>query len=381
MPDTRRNFIKNIPYAVGGAVVAGAGSAGAKERFKPFGKRKSPTDERLIKIGAITCSQRHHLPHIWGYLFNPITYSDFTWSRTTGMVMTHVWDINTKRSKMLQDEYGTKPVKNYDDMVDKVDGILVSSLESIDYFPELIEPYLKAGMPVFVNRPFASSMGDAMRMVEMSKRYNTPIMSGSSLEYVNEVYVMKRLLREAENPIISGINAHNSSTDYTNHAIHGIWMVMEMFGGGIEYVSAHLSNGTPFSHHNLTILMKYKARGEKQPPFFACVQNCPNPITALYAEAITNKGNFRQEVWCAHDHYPYRYFIFVPMLLMFQRMIEFREMPQTHEFILEKTAVFIAGYKSFLEKGGAPVCLDEIEDDWRADCDLVPETYPEGFFK
>ncbi len=380
MFDDRRNFMKKFSYGAAVTTAAGAANSHAQEQFKPFGKRKGPTDERLIKIGAITCSQRHHLPHIWGYLFNPITYNNFTWSRSTGMVITHVWDKNPEESKTFSDQYGARPVNNYDDMVGKVDAVLVSSLESIDHFPQLIEPYLKAGMPVFINRPFASSMRDARQMVEMSKRYNAPIMTGSSLEYVNEVYVMKRLLREAGDVVISGINAHNSSTDYSSHAVHGFWMVLEMFGGGIEYVSAHLSNGTPFSHHNLTMLMKYKARGKDQPPFFACIQNCPNPITALYAEAITNKGNFRQDVWCAHDHYPYRYFIFVPMLLAFQRMIEFHEMPQTYEHILEKTAVFLAGYKSFLERNGAPVYLDELEEDWRADCDFIDEQYSDGFF-
>ena len=61
-------------------------------------------------------------------------------------------------------------------------------------------------------------------------------------------------------------------------------------------------------------------------------------------------------------------------------MIELREMPQTYEHILEKTAVFLAGYQSFLGKDGTPVYLDDLEEDWRADCDFIDEHYSEGFF-
>ncbi len=43
-------------------------------------------------------------------------------------------------------------------MVGKVDGIIVSDYQSLFWHPQLVRPYLEAGMPVYINRPFAASV-------------------------------------------------------------------------------------------------------------------------------------------------------------------------------------------------------------------------------
>ena len=69
----------------------------------------------------------------------------------------------------------------------------------------------------------------------------------------------------------------------------------------------------------------------------------------------------------------------VPLLLEMQEMFETRKMPDPHEAIYEKVQMFLAGFKSHMECGGAPVGLDEIGD-WTAPL-LNPDPYPDGFFK
>ncbi len=59
-------------------------------------------------------------------------------------------------------------------------------------------------------------------------------------------------------------------------------------------------------------------------------------------------------------------------------MFETREMPRPYEVIMEKTKLFLAGFKSHVECGGRPVALPEIGD-WRAPL-LNPDPYPEGYF-
>jgi hypothetical protein len=71
-------------------------------------------------------------------------------------------------------------------------------------------------------------------------------------------------------------------------------------------------------------------------------------------------------------------YFWLPIVVAMQRMFETRRMPQSYECILEKTAMFLAGFRSHLDAGGAPVSLDRLGD-WRAPL-LNPDPYPDGFF-
>ena len=141
--------------AAGGAVLGAAAPASANR--KPF-KRKSPSSTELIEVGIITCGYYSHIESIWGRLINPIgedgngTY----WPRQSGMVMTMVWDPDREAAGKFAQKYNIKVVKNYYDMVDKVDGVIMSDYYATGWWPQLSKPYLEAGIPALINRPFGT---------------------------------------------------------------------------------------------------------------------------------------------------------------------------------------------------------------------------------
>jgi len=47
-------------------------------------------------------------------------------------------------------------------------------------------------------------------------------------------------------------------------------------------------------------------------------------------------------------------------------MVETRKMPQTHEFILDKTRTFLTGFYSHCEMNGRMVTCADLPEDWRA---------------
>ena len=55
-----------------------------------------------------------------------------------------------------------------------------------------------------------------------------------------------------------------------------------------------------------------------------------------------------------------------------ERMFETREMPQSYDYMLKKTRIFLAGFKSHLEHNGGLVSVDDLPDDWEA-----PNPYPD----
>jgi hypothetical protein len=49
-----------------------------------------------------------------------------------------------------------------------------------------------------------------------------------------------------------------------------------------------------------------------------------------------------------------------------QRLFETRQMQWSHEYILQKTKIFLTAFKSHLEHRGALIRVDDLPDDWEA---------------
>ena len=111
---------------------------------------------KLHRIGVLTCHPtHHHMPNIYGPLIQCVPMEeDYTPTRMTGMELTHIWDHDPQRVESFCAKFGTVPVERYDDMVDKVDGIMLTNLCAGDYFHLLAAPYLQAGIPVFLQSLF-----------------------------------------------------------------------------------------------------------------------------------------------------------------------------------------------------------------------------------
>ncbi|MFC1508861.1 Gfo/Idh/MocA family oxidoreductase [Candidatus Omnitrophota bacterium] len=375
MPLSRRSFFGSVSGAAAGLTAESTKKAAAQGRTVKPGAGIKP-----IRIGVVTCHPtHHHMPNVWGRIIQCLPMrSGFPNTRMTGMLLTHMWDNNKDRVDSFCDMFGTQPVQKYDDMVDKVDGVIISDMRNSSYFPELAEPYLKAGVPILFNRPFTSSVGRVKRIIASSKKHGTPLMTASGWEYCKEVYAMKRKVEEW-GPGIKGVAALNSSAEVT-HDVHGVWIICAAVGVGIESVSVSRHLKSIYEHGSDTWSIQYIARGDN-PPFYATLHNTQDHDSNSWVKIILDKGTFEQCLWyLGGNGEPRVQYYFLPPLLEFQRMIERGEMPQSHEHVLEKTAVFIAGFKSHLDYGGKPVKLSELEDDYTVESDKEPITYPDGFF-
>jgi len=379
--NTRRNFLSKGVQAAG-AVTAGALSGGraGQAQAKTW---KRTTNDSLIRIGALTSGYHHHLFSIWGPMINPVPQNDSILPRMNGMVMTHVWDIDKQHQKEFADKFNVKQVEHYDDMVGEVDAIMVCEVWSIDRWYQLSAPYLRAGIPVFYNRPFSSSMKQAKAIVNLSKETGTPICTFSSWEYCFAASAMRRKLLlwggGKELPPINGVVAYNASADIT-HDIHGLWLILACVGPGIESVSADVVGKDIYSTTSTTWTLRFKPRG-KNPGFFAALVNSQDPDSNGWIKVLAPQGTFETNLLHMEDYDSRRFEFFNTPLIEFQKMVERGTMPQTHEHILDKTAVFLAGVKSHRDHGGAKVRIDELPDDYYVQADTGVEEYPAGMFK
>lgn len=183
----RRSFLGETMLAGVGALATASGNRPIEAAQGVRKKLKSPSSLELIHVGFLGCDPSGHLA-IWGPLINPTD----GWTRRTGMVISHCWDIDKNDEERFATTYGCERVKNYNDMIGKVDGIIIPSFDTaFGINKHLVKPYLEAGIPTFINRPFAFNMADAEAIVQLSKKTGTPIMCGSAYEFCKEVPVLQ----------------------------------------------------------------------------------------------------------------------------------------------------------------------------------------------
>ncbi len=93
-------------------------------------------------------------------------------------------------TKQLRDDYGLEIVDTIEELCRKVDGVL---LESVDGRPHLKQaiPVIKAGKPLFIDKPMAGSLADVIEIFRLAKENNVPCWSSSSLRYSPAIVELK----------------------------------------------------------------------------------------------------------------------------------------------------------------------------------------------
>lgn len=352
--DRRKNVISRRKALKAGVMSAGTllGTAATAQAETIRFKRKSPND--LVEIGVLTCD-RTHTSSLWGPLINAVGKT-----RTTGMVMTHCWDVNEEKKLEFAKKYSCTPVKNFDDMIGKVDGILNGNYDSIMCNHKINQPYLEAGVPTFINRPFANSMAIAKETLSQAKKGDAPLMCGSSFEFTRDVMVIKDRVKDWK---ITGYCADNSMSDYSTHGVHGLWMCLKVVDDPV--ISAAYI--TPdWKKPNGLVVIEHQAK-EDGSLYYGALQEIPGGLTNAHIKVYTQRAEyFEQWLWWERGSYDRDFAMWTPMLLYYQIMVEQGKtaMPEPYDAIERKTAVYLAAFKSHLEEGGKPVKIAELDDGW-----------------
>ncbi|QEH39094.1 Oxidoreductase family, NAD-binding Rossmann fold [Aquisphaera giovannonii] len=150
---------------------------------------------------------------------------------------------NTKHveeyTRELRDVHKVEIVGSIDALLAKVDVVL---LESVDGRPHLAqaEPVFRARKPVFIDKPVAGSLADAVRIGRLAERSGTPWFSSSALRYSPSIRKL------AGNPAIGdvvGCDAFSPSPLEPHHpdlfwyGIHGVETLYTVMGPGCISVS------------------------------------------------------------------------------------------------------------------------------------------------
>ena len=133
---------------------------------------------------------------------------------------------------------GIEIVDSIPKLLEKVDVVLLESVDGRIHLQEAA-PVIKAGKPLFIDKPVAGSLVDAIIIYELAKKRQVPCFSSSSLRFGS----IQALKQNAELGEIAGAATWGSCSyqegtpDMFFYGIHGIEALFALMGTGCESVA------------------------------------------------------------------------------------------------------------------------------------------------
>lgn len=128
-------------------------------------------------------------------------------------------------------KYGVEIVDSIELLLTKVDAVLLESNDGRPHRDQVL-PVLKAGKPVFVDKPLAGSLTDCVAIFELARRYRVPLFSASSLRYGKDTQKVRAgeigALQSAE--ASSPASLEKTHPDLFWYGIHGVEALFTALG-------------------------------------------------------------------------------------------------------------------------------------------------------
>ena len=188
-----------------------------------------------LKLGVIGLSSGNGHPYSWSAIFNGydrvamedcgfpvipryLEQQQFPKDAIAEAQVTHVWaqdkGIATHIAKAALIDH---VVEHHTDMIGQVDGVLLARDDAETHY-EFAAPFLKAGIPIYIDKPLALSVADAKQLVNM-QQYPGQLFSCSALRYAKEFKLSESELAQL------GRLRHIHATvpkDWDKYAVHVI---------------------------------------------------------------------------------------------------------------------------------------------------------------
>lgn len=227
----RRSFIKKTAMAGVGLGLAGSAAGMSSGSEKPRGKR----------VGMIGLDTGHS-PAFTKSLNDPTAGDKYRGYKVVAAYpkgTDNILDWKNRIPEFTEEvkSQGVEIVDSIEDMLEKVDVVLLTTIDGNKHLEQVL-PVLKAGKPVFIDKPFAGSLSDAIAIVEAARKYDVPMFSSSSLRYIEGG---KEISGGKVGKVI-GVNAFSPAPIEEHHpdlfwyGVHGVEILFTVMGTGCRSV-------------------------------------------------------------------------------------------------------------------------------------------------
>ncbi len=186
------------------------------------------------------------------------THSTNIATYVNGARLAAVYDLNTKRAEEVAAQFGARVMESAEELIesDDIDAVIIASWDGTH--ADLAIKCINAGKPVFCEKPLATTVEDAKKVVEAEKAGGKKLLQVGFMRRFDPDYIkMKKILDSGElgAPLmmhcISRTRSHpkNHTTEQhiTNIAIHEIDICRWLLGEDMTEVSVRFPRSTCFA--------------------------------------------------------------------------------------------------------------------------------------
>lgn len=135
---------------------------------------------------------------------------------------------------------GIEIVGSLAELLPLVDGILLESVDGRQHLAQA-RPVFEAGKPLFIDKPLAASLKDALAIAELGQKHNVPWFTASSSRFTAGYPELRRNQKVGE---ILGCDTYSQSRAAPGHpdlfwyGMHGVDLLYSLLGPGCGSVTA-----------------------------------------------------------------------------------------------------------------------------------------------
>ncbi len=215
-----------------------------------FGAQMDPRNlapEGLVKHNYIVA-------HYYQDIYSPWNLEKLP--KVGGFEIVRCYDDDRAAAEAFSETFSGVPrvCDTVEEMAEEIDAIFISDCDGGggDHL-ELATPFLTAGIPTFVDKPFASTLKDARAIVRLAEKHGTPMYNESILSVVPAADLFRRRFAEIGDATVGVINGVGGAFSQENigqrdalagiedrlaYIIHGVALALNLFGSDVESVEA-----------------------------------------------------------------------------------------------------------------------------------------------
>lgn len=215
-----------------------------------IGTTSNEPDVGVIRVGIIGCDTSH-VPAFADALNSPTATGVMAGFKVTAAYPGGSSDIPTSinRVPMFTEhlkKMGVEIVDSVEALLPKVDVVLLESVDGRKHL-EQCKPVLLAGKRLFIDKPVAGSLTDALAIYQLSAELSVPVFSSSSLRFTPGIIGMRN---DPRTGAVIGCDAWGPCSLEEHHpdlywyGVHGVELLYTVMGTGCESVTRSHTEGT-----------------------------------------------------------------------------------------------------------------------------------------
>lgn len=152
--------------------------------------------------------------------------------------------------------YATYAASSPDEFLGKVDGVVVTARHGDNHYKYAM-PYVKAGVPCFIDKPFCANVENAKELARTAEENGALLCGGSCLKFIDEIKPLARMAKTKKvktGTVACPVNMNNIYGGFWFYSQHLIEILLTIYGKNVKSVTAFCPDNTK---NRITVIFNF----------------------------------------------------------------------------------------------------------------------------